>query len=130
MLLLAMGLASGAGTAGHGATAEPALGPMSSDTSALEDLVRAALREARADGFIEIRDVPSGQVLVHVTGPATGAEPALGADSLVAPLSVIKVFVAASWIEHGFGDVPVDCRPEQLVSRASHARRGRPPVWL
>lgn len=32
-------------------------------------------------------------------------------DSPVRPLSVIKVYVAASWLEHGFGSTVLDCAP-------------------
>jgi beta-lactamase class A len=77
--------------------------PRSVDRAALEAVIRGALADAGASGFVHVREVRTGDVLAHVGAPD------LGADTAVAPLSVIKVFVAASWIEHGFGDLPVGC---------------------
>jgi membrane peptidoglycan carboxypeptidase len=67
---------------------------------ALDDVARQLLHDADASGFIYVTDVRSGQVLVDVN---------VGTDSRVRPLSVVKVFVAASWIDHGLGDLVVDC---------------------
>src|SRR5579863_9683385 len=109
-IILALGLAVTAGMAGRPvATAPVKQAAVPARVSALEDGARTALRDADADGFIHVRDVKSGEVLVHVTGPATRTEAPLQADSPLAPLSVIKVFVAASWSEHGFGDSLVTC---------------------
>jgi hypothetical protein len=111
-LLLGVSLTFGSAMVAPRAAAEPAARPTPQPSrSALEDGARQALRDAHADGFIQVRDVRSGDLLVHVTGSADGAGSPLTADSLVAPLSVIKVFVAASWIEHGLGDERVECRP-------------------
>jgi hypothetical protein len=75
---------------------------------ALEDVARRTLDEAGASGFIHVRDVRSGHVLAHVT-TAHGSQPLL-VDSPIRPLSVIKVFVAALWLESGFADTGVACR--------------------
>jgi hypothetical protein len=86
------------------------LGQQAASSPALETFARGALHDANASGFIQVRDVLSDRVLVHVsTGERDGA--ALGIDAPVVPLSVIKVYVAAAWLEHGFGDVVVDCAP-------------------
>jgi hypothetical protein len=37
--------------------------------------------------------------------------PGLSAKSLIAPLSVIKVYVASIWLEHGFREKVVECAP-------------------
>ena len=73
--------------------------------SGLADFARRALRDANAIGFIHVRDVNSGDVL-HVS---SSAEHDLDAGSAMRPLSVIKVYVAAEWIEHGFANTSVDC---------------------
>lgn len=87
-----------------------AAGEPGASSSALEEVARRALRDSNASGFIQVADVASGRVLVHVSAPAAG-EPAhgLALDSPVKPLSVIKVFVAALWLEQGFGRTVVDC---------------------
>jgi len=72
--------------------------------SAVDRVAREQLSKANADGFILVHDVRSGRVLAHIGEPKS-----FGIDSSVAPLSVIKVFVAAVWLEHGFGDTVVDC---------------------
>jgi beta-lactamase class A len=78
----------------------------------LASFVKQTMADAEAAGFVHVRDVRTGDVLAHVSRTATGADdPALGADSPVPPLSVIKVLVAASWIQHGLADVPVRCTP-------------------
>ena len=49
-------------------------------------------------------------MLAHVTTLAPDIkEPDLGIDSPIPPLSVIKVYLAAEWLEHGFGSTTVDC---------------------
>lgn len=58
-----------------------------------------------------MRDVNSGQV-VHVS--ADGHQD-LASSSQVPPLSVIKVYLAAEWLEHGFGSLSVDCGAESTV---------------
>ena len=73
-------------------------------SSTLEQFVRQQLQNANAPGFIHVRDVKSGRVLAHVS-----TAPDLTADAPVPPLSVIKVYLAASWLEHGFGETVVDC---------------------
>lgn len=81
-------------------------------TSSFEDLAHHALHNANATGFIHVRDVSSGRVLLHVSESVEGdGEPDLAIDSPVRPLSVIKVYVAASWLEHGFGSTVLDCAP-------------------
>src|SRR5262245_4992830 len=77
----------------------------------LEEICRLALRESGGTGFVHVRDARSGRVLAHVADADR-----LGAEAHVQPLSVIKVFVAALWLEHGLGDVPVRCRrPERQM---------------
>jgi beta-lactamase class A len=78
---------------------------------ALEDFARQALRDAAATGFIHVRDVSSGRVLAHVTSAESNQGNGLGIDSPVLPLSVIKVYLAAVWLEHGFSSTKVDCVP-------------------
>src|SRR5262249_44367090 len=75
----------------------------------LEHFARQALRQADATGFIHVRDVISGHVLAHVTSAESGQQDGLAIDSPVPPLSVIKVYLAAAWLEHGFGSTAVDC---------------------
>jgi hypothetical protein len=70
---------------------------------ALEGVIRRTLADAGASGFVHVREVRTGDVLAHV------GTPDLGVDTPLAPLSIIKVFVAASWIQHGLGNVAVDC---------------------
>src|SRR5262249_28495958 len=78
----------------------------------LEDFARESLRAAKAAGLIHVRDIKSDRVLVHVGGSADGSLMTdLSASSLVAPLSVIKIYLAAIWLEHGFGDTVVECAP-------------------
>jgi beta-lactamase class A len=78
----------------------------------LEDLAYRLLRETNAAGFVHVRDVISGRVLVHAGTSAEGTpSPDLAINSPVPLLSVIKVYVAAAWLEHGFGDIVVDCSP-------------------
>lgn len=85
----------------------------------LEDFARQTLSDSDATGFIHVRDVSSGEVLAHVTTRAADIkEPELAIDSPMRPLSVIKVYLAAEWLEHGFGSTAVDCTPSY-----SHARR-------
>lgn len=76
------------------------LAPPAHATPSLEDVARQKLRDANASGLIYVSDVSSGKVLVDINEST---------ESRVRPLSVIKMFVAASWIEHGFADVMVDC---------------------
>jgi hypothetical protein len=76
-----------------------------SDT-ALAGVARGILRDSNAIGFIHVRDVKSGRVLAHVS---TSSDTSLGVDSPLAPLSVIKVYLAAVWLEHGYGSNPVAC---------------------
>lgn len=73
-------------------------------STALEQFARQRLQETNAVGFVHVRDVKTGRVLVH-----ENTAPDLAMHSSVAPLSVIKVYLAASWLEHGFGDYAVDC---------------------
>ena len=76
----------------------------------LEDFARQILRDSDATGFIHVRDVSSGEVLAHVTRYASPIqEPDLAIDSPIRPLSVIKVYLAAEWLEHGLGGTAVDC---------------------
>jgi hypothetical protein len=56
-----------------------------------------------------VRDVSSGRVLAHVTSAESNQGNGLGIDSPVLPLSVIKVYLTAVWLEHGFGSTKVDC---------------------
>jgi len=80
------------------------------DDAALEAFARQALHDADAIGFIHVRDVSSGRVLA-VTSAESNQGNGLGIDSPVLPLSVIKVYLAAVWLEHGFGSTKVDCAP-------------------
>jgi len=96
-----------AATAGSGGQAKTA-------AHALEKFTRQMLEEANARGFVHVREVQSGSVLVHVsTADASGGagiQPAqFTVDAPVAPLSVIKVYLAAIWLEHGFGETAVHC---------------------
>jgi len=76
----------------------------------LEDFSRQALHKANASGFVHVRDVRSGGVLAHVSAAAGDHDdPSLSIGAPVAPLSVIKVYVAAVWLEHGFGDTALNC---------------------
>ena len=79
-------------------------GVVFAQNTTLEQFARAQLHDANAAGFIHVRDVKSGRVLAHVA-----SNDDLAVDSPLAPLSVIKVFVAAVWLEHGFGDTVLDC---------------------
>jgi beta-lactamase class A len=79
--------------------------------AALEAFARQALHDANAIGFIHVRDVSSGRVLAHITSAESNQGNGLGIDSPVLPLSVIKVYLAAVWLEHGFGSTKVDCAP-------------------
>lgn len=83
-----------------------------SPDSALEHFARETLRESAATGFIHVREVSSGRVLAHVS-TVEGSDPEAGfaIDSWILPLSVIKVYLAAEWLEHGFGGTVVDCAP-------------------
>jgi Penicillin binding protein transpeptidase domain len=63
-----------------------------------------------AAGFIHVREVSSGRVLAHVSAASEpDSENGLQIDSQIRPLSVIKIFLAAEWLEHGFGETAVDC---------------------
>jgi hypothetical protein len=76
----------------------------------VNSLARQILRDAHAAGFIDVTEVSSGRQIAYVGVTAEGKDDSkLAADALVPPLSVIKVFVAAEWIEHGFADTAVDC---------------------
>src|SRR5262245_33924576 len=78
----------------------------------LEEVAHQALRDAHANGFIHVREVSSDRVILHVTAAPDGKpDPTLAINSPVRPLSVIKVFMAASWLEHGLGGAVVDCAP-------------------
>ncbi len=79
--------------------------------AALEAFARQALHDVDAIGFIHVRDVSSGRVLAHVTSAESDQGNGLGIDSPVLPLSVIKVYLAAVWLEHRFGSTKVDCVP-------------------
>jgi beta-lactamase class A len=80
------------------------------DDAALEAFARQALHDADAIGFIHVRDVSSGRVLAATSAESNQGN-GLGIDSPVLPLSVIKVYLAAVWLEHGFGSTKVDCAP-------------------
>lgn len=83
-----------------------------SPDSPLELFARQTLREAAATGFIHVREVSSGRVLAHVsTVEGSDLESGFAIDSQILPLSVIKVYLAAEWLEHGFGGSAVDCAP-------------------
>ena len=80
--------------------------------TALTKLTRQILRDAQAAGFIDVTEVGSGRQIAYAGLTATGKDdPNLAADALVQPLSVIKVFVAAEWIDRGFADTMIDCEP-------------------
>lgn len=83
----------------------------SAPDAALEHFARQALHDADATGFIHVRDVSSGRVLAHVTSGESRLKDSLAIDSPIPPLSVIKVYLAAAWLEHGFGSTAVDCAP-------------------
>lgn len=88
-------------------------------TVKVADLARQLLRDAHAAGFIEVTEVSSGRQIAYVGLTTTGEDdPSLEEDTLVPPLSVIKLFVAAEWLERGFADIVVECAPS-----ASHAQR-------
>ena len=79
---------------------------------AVTNLARQILRDARASGFIDVTDAGTGSQIAYVGLTATGKDdPNLAADSLVPPLSVIKVFLAAEWLDRGFADTILDCAP-------------------
>jgi beta-lactamase class A len=80
------------------------------DDAALEAFARQALHDTDAIGFIHVRDVSSGRVLAATSAESNQGN-GLGIDSPVLPLSVIKVYLAAVWLEHGFGSTKVDCAP-------------------
>jgi hypothetical protein len=89
-------------------------------TASSDDLaafITRTMADASAAGFVHVRDVRSGAVLAHVDrSPAGGPDPTLGPDTPQAPLSVIKVLVAAAWLEHGFGETAVQCtRPQRRM---------------
>jgi len=76
----------------------------------LAQFAREELSRQDASGFIHVRDVESNDVVLHVTRSAqAGADLALSLDSPIRPLSVIKVYLAASWLEHGFGNTVLTC---------------------
>lgn len=103
-------LRSGQSAPGH--NAEP-----SATTAA--DLARQILRDAHAAGFIDVTEVSSGRQIAYVGLTTTGEDdPSLGPEALVPPLSVIKVFVAAEWLDRGFANVVVECAPS-----GGHAQR-------
>ena len=78
--------------------------------STLEGFARSVLRDASGRGFIHVRDVDTGEILAHVSGSASGVEDqSLTIDSPIKPLSVVKLYVAASWLDHGFGKTLVHC---------------------
>jgi hypothetical protein len=80
--------------------------------SPLELFARRTLQDAHATGFIHVREISSGKILAHVSNLENiGSEVQLNVDSPVAPLSVIKVYIAAIWLQHGFGGTSVDCTP-------------------
>jgi hypothetical protein len=70
----------------------------------LEGFARSLLQDTKATGFIHVRDLDSGQVF-HVSAGGQDLE----SNSLLAPLSIIKVYLAAEWLEHGFGSTTVPC---------------------
>ncbi len=78
----------------------------------IDEFARRQLADAGATGFVHVRDLRAAKTLAHVGEP--GAR--FTATSPVAPLSVVKVFVAASWLEHGLASVPVRCtRPPKAM---------------
>ena len=83
------------------------------------DLARQILRDAHAAGFIDVTEVSSGHQIACVGLTTTGEDdPSLGPEALVPPLSVIKLLVAAEWLERGFSNVVVECAPS-----GGHAQR-------
>jgi hypothetical protein len=78
----------------------------------IEEHARQALQRLNAAGSIYVRDVSSGRVLVHVSSDGHRVQD-LDQDngSSVLPLSLIKVYIAADWLEHGFGNAVVYCAP-------------------
>lgn len=58
----------------------------------------AAVRDAQVFGAQEV-------------SPDSALEQFARIDSQILPLSVIKVYLAAEWLEHGFGRTAVDCAP-------------------
>ncbi|HEX2663594.1 MAG TPA: penicillin-binding transpeptidase domain-containing protein [Candidatus Acidoferrum sp.] len=83
------------------------------------DLARQILRDAHAAGFIDVTEVSSGRQIAYVGLTITGEDdPSLTPETLVPPLSVIKLFVAAEWLERGFANVVVECAPS-----GGHAQR-------
>lgn len=81
-------------------------------SASMTNLARQMLRDAEAAGFVDVTEVSSGRQIAYAGLTAAGNNDAsLAADALVPPLSVIKVFVAADWLEHGFTDTTVDCDP-------------------
>lgn len=73
---------------------------------------RQILRDAHAAGFIDVTEVSSGRQIAYAGLTTTGEDdPSLAVDALVPPLSVIKLFVAAEWLDRGFADVVVECYP-------------------
>ena len=81
--------------------------------STLEGFARRALQDANATGFIDVRDVSSGQVL-HVS---SAGQQDLADNSLIPSLSIIKVYLAVQWLEHGFGSTAVACGTGPTVRR-------------
>lgn len=77
----------------------------STPLSTLESFARRTLQDASATGFIHVQDVNSGQVL-HVS---TDHRQDLASSSALPPLSIIKVYLATEWLEHGFGSTAVHC---------------------
>lgn len=81
-------------------------------SAAVTTIARQILRDNQAAGFIDVTDASSGRKISYVGLTTTGKDdPNLAADSLVPPLSVIKVFLAAEWLDRGFTDAMVDCAP-------------------
>jgi Penicillin binding protein transpeptidase domain len=76
--------------------------------AAVESFARDALHAVDASGFVHVRDVRSGEILAHVA-TSDGDARDLEIDSFVRPLSVVKVLVAMSWLEHGLGALEVPC---------------------
>ena len=88
-------------------------------TTTVADLARQILRDAHAAGFIDVTEVSSGRQIAYVGLTITGEDDSsLAADALVPPLSVIKLFVAAEWLDRGFANIVVECAPS-----GGHAQR-------
>jgi hypothetical protein len=84
----------------------------SPSATTIADLARQILRGAHAAGFIDVTEVSSGRQIAYVALTTTGKDDqSLAADALVPPLSVIKLFVAAEWLDRGFGNIVVECAP-------------------